>query len=212
MKNVKFSFNINVKKIYNAEEVIRDFPKYFGIEFSKMKDNFKNYKTITREEMDNYIKANFDKMAESRAVPVQEIIIKRSRDYDYLKKVLSILSENAKTYLLTLEYMANLEDIRDQKKELEEIIEKLNIYHLGKAVTGESINTIFLNLAHLILNFQNTLEKMNNLETYHIQTVDSFMINYMGERAYPVSIVSDDQNDQLNKISLTYRKRKKHFK
>ena len=212
MKNMKFNFDINAKKIYNAEEIVKDFPKYFGIEFSKMKENLKNYKTITKDDMINYVKTNHEKMAESKSTPIQEIIEKRRLDYDYFKKVLAILSDNAKIYLLSLEYMANLENIREQTEEIEEVIEKLNIYHLGKAVTGESINNIFLHLAHLLIFFQTTLEKINNLETYHIQTLDSFAINYMGESAYPVSIVSEAQNAHLIEYSLVHRKTKKHSK
>lgn len=209
MKDVKFNFNINEKRIYNTEEIIEDFSEYFGIEFSEMKEYFKNYHAIPKETLYNCIITNMDKIVDVKSDLVHDLMEKWRQEYESLKRYLIIISENAKLYLLSLEYMANLKDIRDQYEEVEVLIEKLNIYHLGKAVTGESVNTIFLNLSSLFLLFQNTLEQIEKFETEHIQLLDSLMVKHIEEGTQAFRSAPVKQNTHLK---LTLQNNQKYSK
>ncbi len=178
MSDLKFCFDIDQRTPYNAKDIIDNFSNYFGISFEEMKNYFNEYKIITKEELYNYIKNNRSKMFEKDSTSLNRILETRTIDYEYFKEVLEILSSDANQYLSLLEYVANLENMMDQVEEKELLLKKIDIFHYAKVLTGESVNKIFLDLAHLLIPFQEMLKRINNFETYHYQSVDSFMLIY----------------------------------
>lgn len=174
---------------YDMEFVMKRIPKALKRELLDIENSFQSYNLISFDKVCSYIERHVDLMAESRfgKVNLQEIIEKRKCDYQYFKECIEILASKGIKLIQILNYLNGFRKYQDQKinEDYEDFFKRLNFIHVGSAMSGRDLNQMLIVLSHIIDQFDENLGKINNLTTYHTQTIDSFAKNYGGNRIYP---------------------------
>ena len=196
-KNSYNKYNIDKEKIYNLKDILDNFTNYYGISFNNLKNLFAKYEIISLEIVENYILGNKNRMYETKfenEIDAKKIFEKRVIDYKYFKKTLKILSNKGLKYLELLEYIGNMECDLERISQKEELLNELDIFHYGSILKGNDILKLLKKLNNVINSFNNTLHKINSLETYNNQTIDKFALIFGKNDLYPEEslVVTDD--------------------
>lgn len=211
MRDVKFYFDLDKRRLYSASDIVNHFENYTGVSFQKLLDYFENYQIISKSSLYSYISDNIEKIKDHKFVSKEKVIERRLKDYQYFQVVLANLSLSSIICLRLLEYLANLNEIRNQNEDYEELLDKLELFHYGRVLSGEGVSKLFFVLSRLYNHFQEFLEKANCLQTYQTQTVDSFMLNYGDNEIYYDALLVKLFSNEDTHVRVPYEKLRKKY-
>lgn len=220
MRDVKIYLGIDERKIYNLTDIILNFSEYFNCEFDQLKAFFTHYEVISWDEVKKYILNCSDRLYERRfscEICLEDVLEERFIDYEYFNKVLEILSKKSLMYLNLLEYLASRMNDLEREYEYEKVLNNLEVFHYASILKGSDLILFLKELATLIHQFQNALMKVNCLETYHSQTIDSFARQVGGDSIYPSSSLEFSKSREFDgnillRVPCDFKCRKKCVK
>ena len=199
MRNI---YGYNEYGVYNIEDVINNFTNIFDMTLPNMTSEFllTDKKIISKEEIVNYCKNNFNNLNESKCKNSinNSIIDSRLQDYNIFKKTIEIYKEKGLSILNIFVYLN-----QDKKvKKYEELLSYLDINHYNSIVCGRDIIRLLLALNNIIKNYKEEINKINNLNTYNKINYDSFAI--LSGRLYPnESLINKENSCDNTSLRLT---------
>lgn len=200
MKEVKFQLKLNDQGLYNVSDILKNLEEYLGIDFEEAILLFKDLQIASLTEITTMIKTS--------NIQFQEDILRKN--YQYLKKYLTILQKKGLAYLSLLEYLQRIDHCdTEQEEPYEKQLEECQIFHFRSILVGYDLKRLLIGLGHTFHQTQKYLQEITTPETYRYLLVDSFALSYGESKIYPEESLINSENNRLDKTSIYPTKRKK---
>ena len=176
-------------KLYNFLDIINELTNYYNITLEEIEYLLKNYNIKTWDEIKTYLTK--EKYTELE-------IQKRKITYNIYNKKINNLSLKGIELINIIKYLCEIINSNKYNEYYENKLQIMDIFHYSCILKGQDINKILDILFNLINQFNNSIEHINNFNTYDEVEYDEFSLIYGGERICPNKnlIVYDDEHDK----------------
>lgn len=192
------------RKLYNFNEVINEFNNYYGLSVEEIKTLFNRCFVVEWETISSTL----------RDIGINnDDIVTRNFTYEFYYKSLSNLKNKGLELVELIEYLNGLKII-NYNTLYESKLQLIDVSHFGSLLIGGDINRILIVMYHLLKEFNDTLAKINSIDTYvdYSNLINKSVIFVEGDSVYPNdSLIVYDNEDKnlLDKTSFIVRSNNK---
>jgi len=200
MKDVKDIVCYADRKLYDFDEVIGNFDKYYGLSIEEISNLFSFCSIMEWDEI-------YDKLEDIGFT--NNDIMSRYFTYEFYNKTFLNLKIKGLELVDLVKYLYNLKVV-DYDVFYENKLHVCDISHFGSLLIGKDINRILIVMYHLLKRFYEVIEKINLIDTYidNKNLVCKSAIVIDGDNAYPsdsLIVYDDEDKDLLDKTSFIVR-------